>query len=127
MKLLLDTHTLLWWCGGSKRFSRKALRAIQDKGNTVAVSAVSAWEIAIKARSGKLEAGPLLADFQGQLELEGFAELPILIEHAMSAGSMPGPHNDPFDRMLVAQARAEGLSIVSQDRIFDKYSVRRIW
>jgi PIN domain nuclease of toxin-antitoxin system len=127
MKLLLDTHALLWWFDGSSHLSRRALRAIESQSNSVVVSAVSAWEIAIKSAGAKLDAGPLLAGFRTEIEQEGFSELPISLEHAVRAGLLPGPHHDPFDRMLIAQAQLENLAIVSRDDSFDRYSVRRIW
>src|SRR6185437_5909245 len=127
VRILLDTHVLLWWAEGSPKLSRRARLAIQNQDATILVSAVSAWEIASKARSGRLAAGPLLADFQGELEQEGFAELPISAAHAVRAGLLGGAHKDPFDRMLIAQAQAEDLPIISGDRLFDSYGVRRIW
>jgi PIN domain nuclease of toxin-antitoxin system len=127
VKVLLDTHVLLWWLDGGSKLSRRARNVIQNQETTVLVSAVSAWEIAIKSEGGKLEAGPLLADFRGELEREGFAELPISSHHAIRAGLLKGPHRDPFDRMLIAQAHAENVPMISKDRLFDDYGVRRIW
>jgi PIN domain nuclease of toxin-antitoxin system len=92
------------------------------------VSAASAWEIAIKVRLGKLpSAEDLLSDFQGQLEREGFQPLPVTVGHGIRGGLLPGPHKDPFDRMLIAQAQAEHLPIVSNEKAFDAYGVRRLW
>ena len=127
MKVLLDTHVLLWWLEGRTKLSRRARNVIQNQETTVLVSAVSAWEIAIKSEAGKLEAGPLVTDFHKELEHEGFAELPISAHHAIRAGILKGPHRDPFDRMLIAQAQAEGVPVISQDKVFDDYGVRRIW
>ena len=105
-----------------------ARKHLARAGNTVLVSAASAWEIATKFRIGKLaNAGDLLADFAGYLARERFEGLPISTDHAVRAGLLPGPHKDPFDRMLIAQAQAEGLPILSNDAALDAYSVRRLW
>jgi len=126
--VLLDTHTLLWWISDDPALSQVARSFVADAKNTVVVSAASAWEIAIKARLGRLRLPPdLLSDFSRYVEREGFAMLPISAEHAVRAGLLPGAHKDPFDRMLVAQAQAENAPIVSNERIFDSYGVRRIW
>jgi PIN domain nuclease of toxin-antitoxin system len=127
VKVLLDIHVLLWWLEGGNKLSRRARHVIQDQETTVLVSAVSAWEIAIKSEGGKLEAGPLVTDFQKELGREGFAELPISAQHAIRAGILKGPHRDPFDRMLIAQAQAENVPVISKDKLFDDYGVRRIW
>jgi PIN domain nuclease of toxin-antitoxin system len=127
VKVLLDTHVLLWWVEGGSKLSRRARNVIQYQETTILVSAVSAWEIAIKSEGGKLEADPLMTDFHQELEREGFAELPISSHHAIRAGLLKGPHRDPFDRMLIAQAQAENLPIISKDKLFDDYGVRRIW
>ena len=101
---------------------------VANARNIVVVSAVSAWEIAIKARLGRLIVPPdLLSDFSAHVESEGFELLPIFAEHGIRAGLLPGAHKDPFDRMLIAQAHAENAPIVSNEKIFDRYAVRRIW
>jgi len=128
VRLLLDTHTLLWWLNESASLPASARRLISDKGNEVLVSAASAWEIATKVRLGRLPSAVELAqDFIGHMEREGFEELPISVDHAIRAGLLPGFHKDPFDRMLVAQSQAENVSIVSNDEKFDAYNVRRLW
>jgi PIN domain nuclease of toxin-antitoxin system len=127
VKVLLDTHVLLWWLEGGAKLSRGARRVIQDQETTVLVSAASAWEIAIKSQAGKLEARPLVTDFQGELDREAFAELPISSHHAIRAGTLTGSHRDPFDRMLIAQALAENVPVIRKDKLFDGYGVRRIW
>jgi PIN domain nuclease of toxin-antitoxin system len=92
------------------------------------VSAVSAWEMAIKLSLGRLQsAADLISDFEGALRAEGFQALVITAQHGIRAGLLPGPHKDPFDRMLIAQAQAENLAIVSNDHVFDRYGLRRIW
>ena len=128
MRLLLDTHAFLWWLAGNTRLSMSARRAVEDPDNDVIVSAASAWEIATKHRIGKLSEAVVVAqDVAGAIASQGFEELPITVEDAKRAGGLPGPHGDPFDRMLIAQAMARGLVLVSIDRVFDKYGVRRVW
>ena len=128
MKLLLDTHTLLWWLAGDKQLSPAARWALEDESNPVYVSAASAWEVAAKHRLGKLpKAGPLARDFAGEVVRQGFLELPITLDDGQRAGALAGNHKDPFDRMLVAQAKAHDLALVSNERAFDTYGVIRIW
>ncbi len=124
MNLLLDTQALLWWMQGNKRLGRRARRAIDVQAAAVHVSAVSAWEIAIKVRSGRLRlAAPLHTWMPGALQNYGFAILNITAEHAVAVASLPDHHDDPFDRLLIAQARAEQLTIVTSDTAFDDYDV----
>ena len=128
MRALLDTHALLWWLADDSVLTRAARKIIADTKNTLVVSAASAWEIATKVRLGKLPtAASLTADFTGCLDRERFQLLSISVEHALRAGLLPGSHRDPFDRMLIAQAQAENLPIVSKEAIFDAYGLRRIW
>jgi PIN domain nuclease of toxin-antitoxin system len=128
VRLLLDTHALVWWLAGDDRLSPAARSAIEDSSNEVLVSAASAWEVATKHRLGKLaQAGPLAVDFAREVLTQGFAPLPITLEHGQVAGSLPGDHRDPFDRMLVAQAREEKLALVSIETVFDAYGITRIW
>ena len=128
MRVLLDTHTLLWWFSDDEALPRKARKMMADTKNTLLVSAASAWEIATKVRLGKLAgAEELAADFLAHLERGGFSSLSITSQHAIRAGLLPGPHKDPFDRMLIAQAQAEDIPILSNEVAFDAYGVRRIW
>jgi len=128
VRLLLDTHTLLWWAAGDARLSRRARAAIGDAANTVLVSAASGWEIATKHRLGRLEsAGPLADGLLEFLADQEFVELDIGMRHAQRAGSLPDLHRDPFDRMLVAQAQIENLMLVSNDALFERYGVRLLW
>lgn len=128
MKVLLDTHALLWWLADHPSLSRRAWSVISLTRNQVIVSAASVWEIAIKANAGKLVVpDTLLTDFIGVLAREGFDPLSITPEHAIRAGNLPGPHHDPFDRMLIAQAQIESLAIIGKDAFFDKYGVNRVW
>lgn len=128
MRALLDTHALLWWLSDDPALTRAARRIIAEPKNVVVVSAASAWEIATKVRIGKLPTGSdLAADFSGQIQREGFELLAISAEHGIRAGLLPGPHKDPFDRMLISQAQAEGIPIISNETAFDSYGVRRVW
>ncbi|HKN26113.1 MAG TPA: type II toxin-antitoxin system VapC family toxin [Candidatus Acidoferrum sp.] len=128
MRALLDTHVVLWWLSDDPALNSPARKFIAATENSVIVSAASAWEIATKVRLGKVpSAADLAADFVGFLEREDLELLPISPDHAIRAGLLPGPHKDPFDRMLIAQCQAEGLPIISNDRAFDDYGVRRIW
>ena len=128
MRLLLDTHAFFWWLSGSNRLSLPARQAIADEDNKVMVSAASAWEIATKHRLGKLpDAEALALDIPGAIAGQNFEELPITVEHAVRAGALPGPHRDPFDRMLIAQALSGNLVLVSIESLFDSYGVRRFW
>ena len=128
MRLLLDTHALLWAVSGDAALSRKAAAAIADLENEIYVSAASVWEIATKFRNGKLpNADPFVHAMAESLQRLGFRGLPISLEHAGRAGLLPGEHRDPFDRMLVAQAQAEDLVLVSNERVFDEWKVRRLW
>ena len=128
MRLLLDTYAFLWWLAGSPRLSDGARRAIGDDSNTAFVSAASAWEIATKHRLGKLpQADAVAFDVKGCIVGQGFQELAIDVDDAERAGRLPGPRRDPFDRVLIAQAQARSLPIVSTDTVFDRYGVQRIW
>ena len=128
MRLLLDTHALLWWLTDDPALSATARKSVARSGNTILVSAASAWEIAMKFRLGKLpDATDVISDFVGHLRSERFESLLISAEHGIRAGLLPGPHKDPFDRVLIAQAQAEDVPIISNDIVFDQYKVRRIW
>lgn len=125
--VLLDTHVLLWWLQGGRSLSSQARTIVLDPATTALVSAASAWEIAIKFKAGKLDAGVLVARFHSILEENRFVELPVSATHAIKAGLLEGSHKDPFDRVLVAQAQVENVRIVSNDKAFDRFAVRRVW
>ena len=126
MKYLLDTHAVLWWIEGSNRFKKPLRNALTDRANTVFVSAVSTWEISIKAAVGKLILPQEPKSFlPPRMERAGFTLLPVLAEHTYEVFSLPLHHLDPFDRLLIAQARINQLTIVTADREFAKYDVRR--
>jgi PIN domain nuclease of toxin-antitoxin system len=128
VRLLLDTHALLWWLDGDRSLPRKARTAIADDDNVIFVSAASAWEITTKARLGKLPgAGAVAEDVVGSVSSQGFSSLDMTLLHAQRAGRLPGAHRDPFDRMLIAQAQLEDLTLVSNDGVFDAYGVSRLW
>jgi PIN domain nuclease of toxin-antitoxin system len=128
MRVLLDTHVLLWWLLDENAVSRVARAAIADDANETLVSAASAWEIAIKYKTGKLPtAAPLMAHLEKAILDEGFAGMPVTLRHGEMAGGLPLHHKDPFDRMLIAQALTESLTLVSNERLFDRYGVTRLW
>ena len=120
MRLLLDTHVLLWWLLNPESLTERARDAIADPANGVLISAASAWEVAIKRSLGRLEAPD---DLERQIEATRFEPLSITLAHALRAGSLPRHHNDPFDRMLVAQSMVEGLTIVTRDPRLSPYGV----
>lgn len=122
MRLLLDTHVFLWWLSDDRKLSTAARDAIRDPSAIVHVSAASIWEIAIKAKLGRLEVQG--DDLAAEIEANAFAELPITVRHAQSAGALPRHHDDPFDRMLISQAQLEHLVVVTHDRRFRRYGVQ---
>ncbi|BAZ54307.1 PilT domain-containing protein (plasmid) [Nostoc sp. NIES-4103] len=117
---LLDTHTLLWWLNNEPKLSTDARQIISNPENIIFVSAVSAWEISIKKAIGKLSAPDNLEE---AISVNCFEPLLITIKHGSKAGSLPNYHNDPFDRMLIAQAMSENLIIISRDTQFSQYGV----
>ena len=128
MTLLLDTHALLWWLDGDERLSPAARIAIADPARRVLVSAASAWEIATKHRLGKLPGAEAVARDVGACVLaQGFEPLAVTLADAERAGRLPGPRRDPFDRMLVAQALARDVALVSNETVFDGWGARRLW
>ena len=120
MGYLLDTHTLLWALGEPDTLSNRARAAIGDTGNIIHVSTASLWECAIKASIGKLE---LPEEFFDAVAMAGFEELQIRVPHLKVYGELPMHHRDPFDRILVAQAKAESLTLISQDSKIAEYEV----
>ncbi|HEX5314113.1 MAG TPA: type II toxin-antitoxin system VapC family toxin [Gammaproteobacteria bacterium] len=121
MRLLLDTHVLLWWPENNPRLGSQARAEIAAATNRVFVSAASGWEIAIKRALGTLEAP---AGWAAIVTEKGFTHLPISITHAEHAGALPPHHRDPFDRMLIAQAQIEGLELVSANPRLARYGVK---
>lgn len=128
MRALLDTHAFVWWLEGSPRLSRRARSVLEREGNEIFVSAATAWELTTKARLGRLPfASEVAADVFGAIVGQGFHPLDITTVHAQRAGWLPGHHADPWDRMLIAQAQAEGLAVVSNETRFDEYGITRVW
>jgi PIN domain nuclease of toxin-antitoxin system len=128
VQLLLDAHAFLWWLDGDMSLSLSAREAIAEGDNDVFLSAASAWEITTEYRLGKLPGAAAVAkDLVGCLVSQDFLELPITLLHGQTAGALPGPHRDPFDRMLIAQAMVERLILVSNEVGFDSYGVQRLW
>jgi PIN domain nuclease of toxin-antitoxin system len=128
LRALFDTHALIWWFSDDSSLPLTAREIIADTENTLLVSAASAWELAIKFQLGKLrKVADLVTDFSGRIEREGFELLPISAEHGIRAGLLPRLHNDPFDRMLVAQSQAEEIPIITNDAMFQRYGVTRLW
>ena len=120
MHLLLDTHILLWWLADAPELTESHRSAIQDKRNSCFVSAVTIWEISIKSSLGKLEIDDTYLDI---IQSQGFEELPISWRHAQAVRSLPAHHKDPFDRLLIAQAQVEGMTLLCQDAIIARYDV----
>jgi PIN domain nuclease of toxin-antitoxin system len=128
VKLLLDTHALIWFTENSPQLSAKAKTALELENNQVFYSIASIWEMTIKSQLGKLELkAPIGDDFRNSLLNNDLTELPILFPHAAHTSVLPFHHRDPFDRILVAQAIVEGLTLVSHDEQLDAYRVNRLW
>lgn len=129
MRLLLDTHALLWALADPARLSPRAAGLIRSPANDVLVSAVSAWEVATKQRLGKLpHAGPIIAAYAAHLATLRARELPIVSAHALLAGGLAATHRDPFDRMLAAQSLIEGLPLLTNDSAFASFpDVETVW
>ncbi|MGA9070946.1 MAG: type II toxin-antitoxin system VapC family toxin [Terracidiphilus sp.] len=128
MRILLDTHTLLWAAFDEDSLSARARRIVQSPSNEIIVSAASAWEVATKYRLGKLDyAQDLAENFVSEVTAAGYLLLPITAEHAQRAGLLAGTHKDPFDRMLAAQAIHENIPLLSNDPLLDAFGVRREW
>ena len=120
MNLLLDTHILLWWLADSPQLSQRAEKAIAAPGNIAIVSAAVIWEIRIKQALGKLKIAP---PFYSIIQHQGFELLPVSPDHAYAVGDLPMHHRDPFDRLLIAQAIHEGLTVLTHDPVFQRYDV----
>lgn len=125
MNLLLDTHALLWALADPEKLPAAVAEAIVSPRNSVYVSAATTWELAVKAGLGRIEAP--LADLERTLDEAGFAELPITIAHSLRVRDLPHHHRDPFDRLLVAQALDEGLTLITSDAVIRSYPVQTFW
>ncbi|GJG87895.1 twitching motility protein PilT [Gemmatimonadetes bacterium T265] len=128
LRILLDTHALVWNRAGSTKLSAAARAALDDPANEKFVSAATAWEVCTKFHLGKWpDVAALAEDFTRRIVAGGYTPLSVTTEHAQEAGALPQHHRDPFDRMLIAQALAERMPLVSNEALFDRYGVRRIW
>jgi PIN domain nuclease of toxin-antitoxin system len=127
VRLLLDTHVLLWSAETPEKLSATARRELEDASNTLFFSAASIWEIAIKISVGKLHLSMSPGQLVESLANSDFTELPVASSHAAKVASIPLHHRDPFDRLLIAQAEIEQLSLVSKDTGLDVYGIRRLW
>jgi PIN domain nuclease of toxin-antitoxin system len=128
VKLLLDSHALLWFDEGDQRLSVKAQAMMSDPGNELLLSVASIWEIAIKVSLGKLRLlEPFDVYMQRVIRENGLTNLPISLDYAKALVALPFHHRDPFDRLLIAQAMVENLPILSADILFDKYPISRLW
>ena len=125
MRLLIDTHALLWWLMDNPRLSYRAEAGISDPENDVFVSACAGYEIAYKQTLGRLP--PLPESLRRRLLREGMEALPITLDHAGAAAELPGPHRDPWDRIMIAQARIEAMTVITVDRVFQTYGVPTLW
>jgi PIN domain nuclease of toxin-antitoxin system len=123
VRLLLDTHVFLWWSDDDRRL-RSGVRDVILAADRICVSVASAWEVTIKSALGKLTVG---VPFEQAIEINGFDKLVIDFRHAAAVAELPPHHGDPFDRMLIAQARVEGLTLVTHDRKFEPYPVHVLW
>ncbi|HUI27905.1 MAG TPA: type II toxin-antitoxin system VapC family toxin [Candidatus Kryptonia bacterium] len=128
MRLLLDTHVFLWWVSDVPEISRRARSAIASPGNDCLLSVASCWEMAIKVGLGKLKLpAPIERFIPEQLAANAFGLLGIDLRHTARVAHLAFHHRDPFDRLLVAQAIEDGLALVSADRVFRKYGIKRVW
>lgn len=128
MTYLLDTHALLWWWSKPERLSPRVLSLVKDPENRLLVSAASAWEIATKHRIGKYPpGGRIIEEWSTRIQGDRFQELPVSSAHALRAGTLPGDHRDPFDRMLAAQGLLENLPVLSADPAISGLGAPRIW
>jgi len=128
MRVLLDTQAFLWWVSGADRLTARARSVIADPGSDVLVSVASAWEIAIKCATGRLELeGPAETYVPERIRQHGFAVLPVGLDHALRAGALPRHHGDPFDRLLVAQGQVEDVPIITAEPLLNLYDVETIW
>jgi PIN domain nuclease of toxin-antitoxin system len=127
VKVLVDTHAVIWWLEDAPRLSKRASAILENRDNDIVVSAIVGWEIAIKISSGKMQAGSIIESLARLLQREFFSELPITLDAAIRSGFLPLYHRDPFDRVLVAQALSLNVPIVSADAVLDRYDIKRLW
>jgi len=128
MKLLLDTHTFIWWDSEPAKLSPQVLALCQDRTNSLLLSVASVWEMQIKLQLGKLKLDlPLAEIIESQQQRNNIEILPVLLTHVLALQSLPAHHKDPFDRLLIAQANVEEAALASSDPVFAKYTVNVLW
>ncbi len=128
MRLLLDTHTFIWWDSDPSKLSTEVLQVCQDQANTILLSVASVWEMQIKSQMNKLHFSlPLSEIVKGQEKDNAVQILPITLDHVLALESLPSHHKDPFDRLLISQANVEDATLISRDSIFSQYTVRLLW
>ena len=128
MNLLLDSHVLLWWLANDPRLSSEAIQAISNSENGIFVSVASLWEMSIKHAAGKLpEYAVLGSSAEAIVQQQGFWVMPIVYKHAYAAANLPTHHRDPFDRLLIATAQTEAMTLISVDEVFGEYEVKVLW
>jgi PIN domain nuclease of toxin-antitoxin system len=127
MKALLDTHTFIWWDSDPSRLSAKALTVLHDPASIILLSVVSVWEILVKSQLGKLTLRMPLDQIIAQQVTNRVQILPATLEHVLALGELPAIHKDPFDRLLISQARVEGATLLSADQVFNQYPVQILW
>lgn len=127
-KLLLDTHAFIWWASAPEKLSKKALRLCEDRNNVLILSVASVWEMQIKIQLGKLNLNePLTGLIEEQQKVNDLQILPVELEHVLALENLADHHNDPFDRLLLAQSRVENLTLISKDPMIKKYLPKVIW
>lgn len=126
MRLLLDSHTLLWWLNDHPNLPKSAREIIADPSNEPLASVISAYELAYKSALGKLDQ-LVPVELPDLLRRAGIPALPLALDVALAAAALPGPHRDPWDRLLIAQAKAERLAVVTRDAVFARYGLETIW
>jgi PIN domain nuclease of toxin-antitoxin system len=127
VRILLDTHALVWWMEDAVRLSKQAAQTIGNRENHILISAVVGWELAIKVSMGKMKPRSILDGLDRVLEREPFMDVPITLDTAVRSVLLPLHHRDPFDRLLVAQAQSLSVPILSADAVFDLYDIKRLW
>ena len=128
MKILLDTHTFLWWDAAPEKLSANVIEALSNPENNIFLSVVSAWEVQIKKQLGKLSLSiPIHEMIESQEQINGLVVLPVELKHILALDNLPNHHKDPFDRLLIAQAKSEQLTIASADPVFLQYDVKIRW
>jgi PIN domain nuclease of toxin-antitoxin system len=128
MKLLLDTHTFIWWDSEPAKLSPQVLALCQDRTNSLLLSVASIWEMQIKLQLGKLKLNlPLVEIIESQQQRNNIEVLPVALAHVLALQDLPPHHKDPFDRLLIAQANVEGATLLCNDPVFAKYGVNTLW